>query len=386
MTSAPRWCPECVPTLLFSPDALLRRHTQFSGKDNECLEDDIDGQILKFFDYIRARYMSTKDNHRTFDLSRFGYFTLDVISTVAFGKPFGYIDGDRDPFGYLQQLRTFLSALMFNGVYGEIMNLMRLPLMQRLLPSAADAAGLGKIMGIAKDTVAERFGAGKVVRRDMLGSFIAHGLTQGQLESETLIQIAAGSATSSTALRTTVFHLASYPPAYNALMQELDAARQAGRLTRPILKDAEARELPYLQACIREGLRLSSPAHGYLAKQVPPTGDVIDGKPVPAGTQIAWNPFGVMRDRATFGADAELFRPERGLPQGGRSEAQLARMRQVQGLVFGGGRYMCLGRAIAYMELNKVIVEVRAASLPWRTTQGSRSWLSCGRGFSSSAC
>ena len=41
----------------------------------------------------------------------------------------------------------------------------------------------------ARDVVAERFGVNKVVRKDMLGSFLAHGLTQEQLESETITQM-----------------------------------------------------------------------------------------------------------------------------------------------------------------------------------------------------
>ena len=41
----------------------------------------------------------------------------------------------------------------------------------------------------ARDVVAERFGVNKIVRKDMLGSFLAHGLTQEQLESETLTQM-----------------------------------------------------------------------------------------------------------------------------------------------------------------------------------------------------
>ena len=40
-----------------------------------------------------------------------------------------------------------------------------------------------------RDVVAERFGANKVIRKDMLGSFLTHGLTQEQLESETLTQM-----------------------------------------------------------------------------------------------------------------------------------------------------------------------------------------------------
>lgn len=42
---------------------------------------------------------------------------------------------------------------------------------------------------IAKQVVAERFGPDKKVQKDMLGSFIAHGLTQTEAESETLVQM-----------------------------------------------------------------------------------------------------------------------------------------------------------------------------------------------------
>lgn len=42
---------------------------------------------------------------------------------------------------------------------------------------------------IGKKVVAERFGPNKKVKRDMLGSFIAHGLTQREAQSETLLQM-----------------------------------------------------------------------------------------------------------------------------------------------------------------------------------------------------
>jgi hypothetical protein len=42
---------------------------------------------------------------------------------------------------------------------------------------------------IAKKVTAERFGPDKKVRKDMLGSFVAHGLTQKEAESEILLQM-----------------------------------------------------------------------------------------------------------------------------------------------------------------------------------------------------
>jgi len=42
---------------------------------------------------------------------------------------------------------------------------------------------------IAKAKAAERFGPNKKVQRDMLGSFVAHGLSQSEAESEILFQM-----------------------------------------------------------------------------------------------------------------------------------------------------------------------------------------------------
>ena len=42
---------------------------------------------------------------------------------------------------------------------------------------------------VAKRVVAERYGPDKKVRGDMLGSFVRHGLTQREAESESLLQM-----------------------------------------------------------------------------------------------------------------------------------------------------------------------------------------------------
>jgi hypothetical protein len=42
---------------------------------------------------------------------------------------------------------------------------------------------------IAKNAVRERFGAEKITRNDMLGSFIQQGLNKADTESESLVQM-----------------------------------------------------------------------------------------------------------------------------------------------------------------------------------------------------
>ena len=338
----------------------------YAGKDNAHLEQDVDEQLQKLFDLIISKYLARPEEgiFQTVDLSRItSFFTLDTISKIAFGQTFAFLERDEDPFGYLENLKQFLPAIIVFGVYTELTKILKIPLVKAALPKSTDKRGLGRVMGFAKDRVDERFGPKPIVRKDMLGSFIKHGLTQEELESETLTQITAGSDSTASALRLTLHFICTSPPILERLLAEAEAAIAAGQITRPIIKDAEARQLPYLQACIKEGLRVYPPVTGLMAKRVPKGGVTIDvngtDKLVPEGVQIAWNSWGVMRDQSIFGPDCEIYRPERWLPKDSseKEQARIAKMTEKVSMVFGTGRFGCLGRGVATMELNKAIIE-----------------------------
>ncbi len=110
------------------------------------------------------------------------------------------------------------------------------------------------------------------------------------------------------------------------------------------------------QAVIYEGLRINIPFSGLTMKEVPPEGDTIDGKFVPGGTRIAHAFLSIQRSKDIFGPDADLFRPERWI---GIDPEKHREMTQTVELVFGYGRWGCSGKVVAFIELNKVYVEVR---------------------------
>ncbi|KAK0248246.1 hypothetical protein LTR91_017356 [Friedmanniomyces endolithicus] len=338
----------------------------YAGKENVHLEADIDEQLLKFLDLISSKYVAQpeRDIFRTVDLSQVtSYFTLDVISKVAFGQTFGFLDHDQDPFGYLANLAQMLPAVIVFGVYTELTNIMKLPAVKAALPKSSDKRGLGRVMGFARDRVQERFGPKAIRRQDMLDAFIKRGLTQEELESETLTQITAGSDSTASALRMTLHFISTSPPILDRLLAEARAGIEQGKISRPIIQDAEARQLPYLQACIKEGLRIYPPVTGLMAKMVPEGGAMIDvdgvEKFAPGRTQIGWNSWGMMHDPVVFGADAEIYRPERWLvrDESEKESGRVARMNETVTLCFGYGRFGCLGRGVATMELNKAVVE-----------------------------
>lgn len=193
----------------------------------------------------------------------------------------------------------------------------------------------------------------------MLGSFIRHGVQQEELVSEALLQILAGSDTSATSIRATMLYLITNPSTYRTLQNEIDAAVKTGQVSSPVIQMSEAQALPYLQAVIKEGIRIWPAATGLVSKVVPPEGDMveIDGKEMflPGGTDIGYCAWGVHHRKAVFGDDAHIFRPERWLTA---PEAKLAEMQKTGDLAFGYGKYHCLGKNVAMIELNKVFFEV----------------------------
>lgn len=201
--------------------------------------------------------------------------------------------------------------------------------------------------------VAKRYGDNKEVARDMLGSFIKNGLTQEEANSETVLQVLAGSDTSAGSIRTALYHLMTHPRVLERLRQEIDSRD----LSFPIVKDAETREMPYLYAIIRENHRLLPPAPGTAPKVCPPKGDTFNGVYIPPNTEVGISWYGLLRRKDLWGDDSDEFRPERFL--GGASPDVLHEREAVVEMVFGHGRFKCLGRTIAFLEVPKVLVEVR---------------------------
>lgn len=161
----------------------------------------------------------------------------------------------------------------------------------------------------------------------------------------------------------TLLALITSPLAYHSLLTEIQHA--AATVSNPI-SHAQTQELPYLKAVIREGMRMWPPVSGLGFKLVPPEGDFINGYAVPGGTQVGQGFHGVGRSKAIWGEDADCFRPERWLVA---SEGEYKRMVAAADTHFGGGKYSCLGKPIALMELHKSVFEVR---LPCTTFESEK--------------
>lgn len=154
-------------------------------------------------------------------------------------------------------------------------------------------------------------------------------------------------------MRATLLFIISNPPVYARLQREIDDAIARSEISSPIKQD-EAIKLPYLQACIKEGLRRFPPITQLRERMAPSEGDTYKGQYIPPGTFIGLNAWGLQLS-PVFGNDPEVFRPERWLID---DAERIKEMTNVQELIFGYGTTRCLGIPIAMMNLNKIFVEV----------------------------
>ena len=111
--------------------------------------------------------------------------------------------------------------------------------------------------------VAERFSSDGKAPKDMLGSFISHGLTQEEAESESLLQMLAGADSTTTSIRCTLLYLLTHPVAFAKFRDEIDKAGDSRDLQSPVISYSVGLQMPYLQACSKEGLRLWSTFERY---------------------------------------------------------------------------------------------------------------------------
>ncbi|KAF7169919.1 hypothetical protein CNMCM5623_002470 [Aspergillus felis] len=331
----------------------------YSGKENPDLEQAVDAQVMRLVDLIRRKYLSTSGNLRAVDFSLLSrYFTTDVVSRLGHGKAIGHLDEGEDVFGWFGDVKKLIVFLIATDIPWIRRVVMWKPLFRRFGPKPTDKRGIGRVLGYTRNIIAEHFEKDAEPHQDMFGAFIRRGLTKEQLEGEAVLQLVGGSDTTATAMRGVILHLATSPSAYNQLKAEIKEAISQGRASSPITLQ-EALKLPYLQAVIWEGFRMRTPVTWGHYKVVPPEGDTINGLFIPGGTAIGHNSLALARRKDIWGDDAAVFRPERWLECSAEKKMEMDRAVEI---VFGGGRWMCAGKPIAVMELNKVFFEVRLPS------------------------
>ncbi|KAK3100869.1 hypothetical protein LTR53_018877, partial [Teratosphaeriaceae sp. CCFEE 6253] len=125
--------------------------------------------------------------------------------------------------------------------------------------------------------------------------------------------INAGSDTIASTLRAIFYYLFKTPESLEKLLDELRDAQRTGKLSAPLPTWPQCQALPYLNAVIKEALRLNPALALPMERIVPPPGLQIGDVFLPPGTIVGINPWVLHRDQRIFGPDAEHWQPGRWL-------------------------------------------------------------------------
>uniref|UniRef100_A0A7N0U2W1 Cytochrome P450 n=1 Tax=Kalanchoe fedtschenkoi TaxID=63787 RepID=A0A7N0U2W1_KALFE len=162
-------------------------------------------------------------------------------------------------------------------------------------------------------------------------------LTRIDIKHLLLDLFVAATDTTSGTLEWAMSELMRNPEAMARAKAELDGVIGRGEQ----VKDSDVPRLPYLQAIVKETLRLH-PVFPFLLPRKTARDEELCGYKIPKGAQVLVNAWAIGRDRGAWGDDPDGFRPERFLGsdvdfRGGSFEL----------IPFGSGRRICVGMPLA---------------------------------------
>ncbi|EDW48513.1 probable cytochrome P450 12b2, mitochondrial [Drosophila sechellia] len=174
----------------------------------------------------------------------------------------------------------------------------------------------------------------------------------------------AGIDTTSSACLTILYHLARNPSKQEKLRRELLHILPTPKDS---LTDQNTKNMPYLRACIKEGLRITSITPGNF--RITPKDLVLSGYQVPRGTGVLMGVLELSNDDNYFAQSSE-FIPERWLKTDLAPDIKACPAARTRNpfvyLPFGFGPRTCIGKRIAELEIETLLVRLlRSYKVSW---------------------
>ncbi|KAL9108702.1 MAG: hypothetical protein Q9227_006498 [Pyrenula ochraceoflavens] len=299
----------------------------------------------------------------------FGYkcLTSDIIMAFAFHENFGGLEAQNflhPTILAMDNLFIFsLWGMYFPNFYDAIDTLIdQLPrrLMNVCAPAMIDFGAFIKSRSrLAKSVKQSRKAENGIYSDKTVYDLLLNSSTKRQekplddsiLAAEASLMFLAGTDTTANALAVGTFNILSSPKIYDRLYKELKEAQQAHG--DDFLTTAVLQNLPYLNAVIKESLRLSYGAPGRLPRIVPASGHEVAGYHLPAGTYVSHSAYVYHNDEEIF-PDNNTFEPERWL-KGDTTEME----RSIANLE------LLLIYARVFSELNMTLYKTTAKDMEW---------------------
>ncbi|KAK1701831.1 cytochrome P450 [Colletotrichum lupini] len=304
----------------------------------------------------------------------FQCYAFDVVGMITYSKRLGFLDRGLDVGAVIKNLENHLYYATMVGVYSYLHSYLA-PIRSRL---GKRGTGRQFIVEFTKGCLADHQAKPKAVDAEDTShlseqsgtmDFLSKFLGKHSEDSSTFSQyhvlagcvsnMVAGSDTTAISLSAILYQLLRNPKEMSKLQKEIDEfySQRTGDPRR--LNFQESLKLPYLQAVIKEALRLH-PATGLpLERVVPEGGATIAGKFFPARTIVGINTWVEHHHPSIFGEDAASFRPDRWLTTDtDRLSAMNRHWMPVSHLLhvpFGLGSRTCIGRHISILEISKLM-------------------------------
>lgn len=310
------------------PDRDIKRHAEtrkrFQAMYSMSSLVSYEGYVDDCAEIFSQRLGEFSENGQVLNMGHwFQFYAFDVIGAITYSQRFGFLDRGEDIGGLVEALHDMMRYSSLIGIYAWLHPLI-FDFMAKF--KASGAGGRLFIMNFVKKQLDQRKAQGDVEKwaekdeaapQDFLEKLLIANKRDPQKTTDYhcfmmgMSNIIAGSDTTAVTLSAILYYLLKYPRTLEKLRQEIRTAGEQGRCSSPNVTFAESQEMPYLQAVMKEAMRLH-PATGLpLWRVVPEGGSEICGQYFPAGTVVGLNTWVAHYNTDVFGPDAEHFRPER---------------------------------------------------------------------------
>ncbi|KAI4914601.1 hypothetical protein J4E90_004632 [Alternaria incomplexa] len=308
-------------------------------------EEHIDRTFESFLAWVDNYATTKKPMHLNTYIS---YLTFDVIGEIVFSKPFGFLAQGKD-IGNSISNSLALNAYIAVAGYFRWLNIALLanPIMTWLsiLP-------MGHLFDTVTSVLADRE-KNENARYDAVQFWFKQHekypekFTKREIGTQALAAVGAGSDTVAAGMQAFVYYMMRHENAWERAHKEVAKAVKNGLCGDRVVSYADAQQLSFVQACVKETLRIFGPVPMGLPRIAPKGGLVIGDRIIPEGTIVSINPWVMHYSKEIWGADAHAFNPDRWSNEDSAAKEKYW-------IPFGAGYGGCPGQNIAKIELAKI--------------------------------